>query len=112
MEVIFIRYIYGTNDSYPTTKGRTVTAKQLASIIKRDVSFGKWNLYEGGKENSWTASCRYSRRGFIYHERLFIYGTKKEFQKLEMLIKNIIEVHIDSHMVIMNNRERTHQELY
>lgn len=87
-----MRYSYGTNDSYSTSRGRTATAKQIASLIKRDVDYGKWNLYDGGKEESWTASCRYSKKGFVYHERLFIYGTKKEFQELERLIKGIIDI--------------------
>ena len=84
-----MRYSYGTNDSYSNSRGRTVTAKQLASIIKRDVDYGKWNLYDGGRTNSVTASCRYSRKGFIYHGRLFIYGTKREFQQLEKLLQKI-----------------------
>ena len=87
-----MRYSYGTNDSYNSNRGRTITVKQLASLIKRDVGFGKWNVYEGGREDSSTASCKYSRRGFIYHERLFIYGTEKEFKHLEQLIRPIIEV--------------------
>ena len=88
-----VRYVYGTNDSYSVTKGKTVTAKQLASIIKRDVNVGKWNQYNGGKTDSITAHCRYARKGFVYHERVFIYGTQKEFQKLEKLLQKIdIEV--------------------
>ena len=89
-----MRYSYGTNDSYSETRGRTITAKQLASIIKRDVGYGKWNVYDGGRTNSVTASCRYSRRGFVYHNRLFIYGTKKEFQVLEKLISKIKDIEV------------------
>lgn len=87
-----MRYVYGTNDSYNNAKGRTVTAKQLASIIQRDVEFGKWNIYEGGETESQTAQCRYKRNGFVYHEQLIIYGNKKEFKQLETLLKGIIEV--------------------
>lgn len=87
-----MRYIYGTNDSYNTTKGRTVSVKQLASIIQRDVEYGKWNIYEGGETNSQTAQCRYKRNGFVYHEQLMIYGNKQEFKKLEKLLNGIIEV--------------------
>ena len=87
-----MRYVYGTDDSYNQTKGRTITAKQLASIIKRDVDYGKWNIYEGGETNSRSACCRYKRNGFIYHENLLIYGSEKEFKKLETLIKDFIEV--------------------
>ncbi|MBQ2654106.1 MAG: hypothetical protein IJF83_11160 [Methanobrevibacter sp.] len=87
-----MRYVYGTNDSYLNTKGQTIPVKQLASIIKRDVEFGKWNIYEGGKENSSTAVCRYKRNGFTYHSQIMIYGSKKEFKKLEKLIKDFIEV--------------------
>lgn len=87
-----MRYIYGTNDSYTATKGKTVTAKQLASIIKKDVDFGKWNVYEGGEVNSCTAHCRYSKKGFVYHSHLLIFGSKREFKKLESLIKGFIQV--------------------
>lgn len=87
-----MRYSYGTNDSYNPRRGRTISVPQLASIIKRDVEYGKWNKYEGGKEDTSTASCKYHKKGFIYHERLFIYGTAKEFQQLEKLIQDFIEV--------------------
>lgn len=87
-----MRYVYGTNDSYSRIKGRTITAKQLASIIKRDVDYGKWNIYEGGQEDSSTAVCRYKRNGFTFHSQIMIYGNKKEFKKLEKLIKDFIEV--------------------
>ena len=87
-----MRYIYGTADSYSTTKGTTVTAKQLASIIKKDVEFGKWNIYNGGRANFTTAKCQYSKKGFTYHSHLLIFGSKPEFRKLEQLLKDIIEV--------------------
>ena len=92
MEIDNMRYKYGTNDSYTNFKGKNVTAKELASIIKRDVEVGKWNIYEGGRNNSTTAHCRYQRKGFIYHEQLLIYGKPKEFKQLETLIKDFIEV--------------------
>jgi len=87
-----MRYKYGTKDSYTTFRGKTVTAKELASIIKRDVEYGKWNIYEGGETNSVTAHCRYQRNGFQYHEQLLIYGNKKEFKQLEELIDDFIFV--------------------
>lgn len=87
-----MRYYYGTNDSYHEGRGRTATAKQIASIIKRDVDYGKWNIYEGGETNSRTAKCRYKRNGFIYHSHLLIFGTEKEFKELESIIKSFIEV--------------------
>lgn len=87
-----MRYKYGTNDSYSVHSGRTATAKQIASIIKRDVDYGKWNIYEGGKEDSVTAKCRYKRNGFVYHSYLLIFGKESEFKELEALIKPIIEV--------------------
>ena len=87
-----MRYYYGTDDSYYRGKGRSVTVKQLASIIKRDVEFGKWNHYYGGRTNDITASCSYKRKGFVYHSRLFIYGKQDEFEELEKLITSFIEV--------------------
>lgn len=87
-----MRYSYGTNDSYNPNRGRTITAKQLASIIKRDVNYGKWNIYEGGREDSSTATCRYKAKGFEFHSYLLIFGKESEFKELEQLIKPIIEV--------------------
>ena len=87
-----MRYIYGTDDSYTTVKGTVATARQLATIIKRDVELGNWNLYDGGKSNTRTAKCRYSKKGFSYHSHLLIYGDKGEFALLEALIKDFIEV--------------------
>lgn len=92
IEEINMRYKYGTNDSYSEYRGRTATAKQIASLIKRDVEYGKWNIYHGGVEDSFTASCSYERKGFVYHERLYIQGTEREFKELEALIKDFIEV--------------------
>lgn len=87
-----MKYHYGTDDSCFNGRSRTCSATQLASIIKRDVEAGKWNKYWGGVTNSWTAHCEYYRRGFQYHERLYIYGNRNEFEKLESLIKEFIEV--------------------
>ena len=87
-----MRYKYGTNDSYSGFRGRTVTPTELASIIKRDVDYGKWNIYEGGKQDSTTAHCKYQTEHFTYHERILIYGTKKEFKELEKLIDDFIFV--------------------
>ena len=86
-----MRYSYGTNDSY-TTNSRSVSVPQLASIIKRDVEYGKWNIYEGGRENSVTAHCRYQKKGFAFHSHLLIYGKKEEFKRLEKLIQDYIKV--------------------
>lgn len=47
---------------YTTSNGTVATARQLATIIKRDVELGKWNLYDGGKSNTRTAKCRYSKK--------------------------------------------------
>lgn len=84
-----MKYKYGTNDSYSNSCGRTATAKQIASIIKRDVEYGKWNKYDGGKQDNYIASCEYSRKGFIHHERLYIYGKRAEFDELEKLIHDV-----------------------
>lgn len=87
-----MRYYYGTDDSFHHGTGRSATAKQIASIIKRDVEFGKWNHYYGGKTNDITASCSYRRKGFVFHGRLFITGKQSEFKELEKLITSFIEV--------------------
>ena len=87
-----MRYIYGTLENPLNPKGRNVTAKQLASIIKRDVEFGKWNLYTGGDSEKIPAHCQYKRNGFVHHEQLLIYGTQSEFKNLENLLKGIIKV--------------------
>lgn len=87
-----MRYYYGTSDSYHEGAGRTASVKQVASIIQRDVEFGKWNIYEGGKQDSTLAKCRYKKNGFIFHSVLIIQGQKKEFKELEKLIQDIVEV--------------------
>ena len=88
---LIMRYYYGTNDSIGN-RGRTATAKQIASIIKKDVEVGKWNVYEGGKADTRSAVCRYKRNGFVYHSHLLISGKESEFRELETLIKDYIEV--------------------
>ena len=75
-----MRYSYGTNDSY-TTNSRSVSVPQLASIIKRDVEYGKWNIYEGGEADSITAHCRYQRKGFAFHSHLLIILNYFDFQQ-------------------------------
>lgn len=87
-----MRYFYTTNDSFYIGKGRTVTVKQLASIIKRDVDYGKWNIYDGGEPHSRSATCTYQKNGYIYHNMLVIMGKQEEFEKLEKMIKDYIKV--------------------
>lgn len=86
-----MRYSYGTNDSF-TEGSRTASVKQVASLIKRDVEYGKWNIYEGGEANTRTAKCRYKRNGFVYHSHLLLWGKEEEFKRLESLIKDFIDV--------------------
>jgi len=87
-----MRYSYGIKEGYDPKRGRTISVPQLASIIKRDVEYGKWNKYEGGLEGKSAASCSYSNGNFQYHEKLYIYGTEKEFTHLEQLIRGILRV--------------------
>lgn len=91
-----MKYYYGIMSKFVEEKGRTVTAKQLASIIKRDVEVGKWNIFKGGKQET-SATCSYEKGSFTYHEKLFITGKEKEIKELEQLIQPIIKV------VIQNN---------
>lgn len=86
-----MRYKYEITNHKTKFRGKTVTPTQLAKIIKRDVECGRWNTYDGGS-NTTTAHCRYQGKTFTYHEKLLIYGTKKEFQQLEKLIDNFIYV--------------------
>jgi len=87
-----MRYSYGVNDSFNPKRGRTISVPQLASLIKRDVGFGKWNNYHGGVEDNSAASCSYKANSFVFHERLFIYGTEREFKELEKIISEFIKV--------------------
>ena len=91
-----MKYYYGVMSKFVEEKGRTVTAKQLASIIKRDVDVGKWNIFKGGKQET-SATCFYEKGNFTYHEKLFITGKEKEIKELKQLIQPIIKV------VIQNN---------
>lgn len=86
-----MKYYYGTLDKFIEEKGRTVTAKQLASIIKRDVDYGKWNIFNGGQKDT-SANCSYTKGNFTHHEKLYVTGSNKEFQELENLIQTFIEV--------------------
>lgn len=86
-----MRYSYNIKDDYDPKRGRTISVPQLASIIKRDVEYGKWNQYNGGDEKH-SANCNYTSGNFQYHEKLYIFGTPKEFQQLEKLIKEFISV--------------------
>ena len=86
-----MRYYYGVIDKFIEEKGRTATAKQIASLIKRDVNVGKWNIFNGGNKNT-SATCSYKKGKFTYHEHLFIQGKPKEFKELEALIQPIIKV--------------------
>ena len=89
--VITMKYYYGNISKFIKEKGNNVTAKQLASIIKRDVDYGKWNQYNGGTEES-VADVSYTNNGFTHHEHLYIIGKPVEFKELEQLIQPFIEV--------------------
>lgn len=39
-----MRYSYNIKDDYDPKRGRTISVPQLASIIKRDVEYGKWTI--------------------------------------------------------------------
>lgn len=86
-----MRYYYGTSDSYHQGGMSKATPQELSEIIRDDVESGKWNRYYGGQIHNIDATCSYRRPGFIYHGRLFIFGTKEEFKELEKLIKPFIE---------------------
>lgn len=86
-----MRYYYGTSDSYHIGKGTIISPKELAEKIIDDVKDGKWNTYYGGQINSIDATCRYSKPGFILHDRLFMFGNYDEFRELERLIKPFME---------------------
>lgn len=84
-----MKYRYGTSEK---GESKQVTAKQLASIIKRDVEVGKWNHYNGGTDGSSPANCSYEQKGFCHHIKLFMKGKEVEFTELEQLISSFIEV--------------------
>lgn len=85
-----MRYKYGVNDN-PTESSRTATAKQIASIIKRDVDYGKWNTYKGGNKKH-PATVSYENKSFNFHTKMFLFGKESEFKELENLIKDFITV--------------------
>lgn len=86
-----MKYYYGNVDKFIDNDGKTATAKQIASLIKRDVNYGKWNIFNGGSETS-IAEVSYKKGSFTHHEHMFITGRAKEFKELEKLIKPFIEV--------------------
>ena len=71
--------------------GVVVKAPQLIDLIKRDVSRGKWNIYEGGDDKH-TAKVSYKGNGWEYGEHIFIDGSQREIQFLENKIQEFIKV--------------------
>ena len=73
-------------------KGVIIKAPKLASLIKKEVSLGKWNIYDGGVDGKNTAKLSYKGKNWEYGEHMFIYGSKKEFEHLEQLISKWVKV--------------------
>jgi len=86
-----MQYKYGVVEKFTGGEGIVVKAPQLISLIKREVSRGKYNIYRGG-DNRHTARVSYEGKSFTYGEHIFIVGSKREIQYLEQEIKPYIEV--------------------
>ena len=85
-----MKYKYGVIDKFD---GNSVVVKapQLIDLIRRDVSRGKWNIYEGGDDHH-TAKISYKGNNWEYGEHIFITGSQREIQYFESKIKEFIEV--------------------
>lgn len=88
----YMKYGYGTVDNYKVVELQFTTPADLAEIIKEDVDCGKWNCYDGGKAYLEIAHCKYQKNNFTTSTNLLIFGTTKEFKRLEELIKDFIKV--------------------
>ena len=86
-----MQYKYGVVDKFIKGEGIIVKAPQLIDLIRRDVSRGKWNLYEGGDKKH-TAKISYKGKNFTYGEHIFIIGSKREIQFFEKQISKFIKV--------------------
>lgn len=85
-----MKYIYGVVGKIHETRGTIIKAPALADLIKRDVTLGKWNIYEGGDDKH-PAKISYKSKSFEHSEHIFIYGSKNEIQFFESLIKEFIK---------------------
>lgn len=78
---------------YITSNGTVATARQLATIIKRDVKLGKWNFIRWRKNQiQGLQSADTVKKASTYHSHMLIYGDRGEFTLLEALIKDYREV--------------------
>lgn len=87
-----MKYYYGTNDSIFIGRKTPISVEGLVEVIKKDVADGKWNTYSGGRSGDITASCMFSRPRFVYHDRLFIEGSRSEIQSLEKQLDGVLTV--------------------
>ncbi len=87
-----MKFYYGTNDSLFMGRKESISVEGLVEIIKKDVEDGKWNVYDGGRVNSVTATCRWSERARVTNDRLFIEGSRNEIQSLEKQLDGVLTV--------------------
>lgn len=84
-----MRYNYGV---VPNFKNATLMkVPQFLSLLKKDISQGKWNIYEGGDENH-LAKISYKGKSFEYGEHIFIKGSERELKFLEEKLSKILKV--------------------
>lgn len=86
-----MKYKYAVTSKVVDKTAIPTTVPELASLIKRDVSVGKWNIYNGGnKENP--VKISFQTPNWTYGEHLFIFGSKREIQFLEKLLDDVLPV--------------------
>lgn len=87
-----MKFWIGTNDSIFVGRKQSISVEELADRIQEEAEEGRWNTYNGGRSNSIIASCMWSERGKITHDRLFIQGARNEIQSLEKQLQGIVKV--------------------
>ncbi len=86
-----MQYKYGVIDKFLKKDGIVVKAPQLIDLIKRDVSRGKWNIYEGGDDKH-SAKISYKGKNWEYGEHIFITGSEREIKFFEEKISSFMKV--------------------
>lgn len=86
-----MKYKYGVVGKIREPTGIICKAPALIDLLKRDVSQGKWNIYEGGDEKH-PAKVSYKGKNWEYTEHIFIYGSEREIRFFESVIKEFMKV--------------------
>lgn len=86
-----MQYKYGVVGKLKCNGGTFIKVPALVSLLKKEISQGKWNIYEGG-DSRHPAKISFKGKSFEYGEHMFIYGSQREFEFFEKIIEDFIKV--------------------